>query len=336
MNYNWQLENLPKKAHNTQVFTTFACGGGSSMGYKLSGYDVVAANDIDVNMSKIYKKNLHPKNYFLCDIRDLTKQEGIEKFIGIDVLDGSPPCSVFSMAGSREKGWGKEKMFKEGQKLQTLDDLFFRFLDLAKFLKPKFIISENVKGMVLGDAKKYAKNVMLGLNEMGYTAQIFLLNSAFMGVPQRRERVFIVAHRKEYDLPKLKLEFNEKPILFGEYRSEKGKNPSPHFSSVLRYTTEKDKCVADVVKRINGKNSGFNAMIVKDDHVYPTITATGDNFRYFDKKACSDSDYILSSTFPTDYDFLGQKVKYVVGMSVPPLMMAKVSEQIYLQWISKI
>jgi DNA (cytosine-5)-methyltransferase 1 len=50
----------------------------------------------------------------------------------LDILDGSPPCSSFSMAGNREKDWGKEKKFREGQAEQVLDNLFFDFIDLQK------------------------------------------------------------------------------------------------------------------------------------------------------------------------------------------------------------
>ena len=77
--------------------TTFACGGGSTMGYKLAGYDVVAANDIDPQMAKVYKANHNPKQFFLCGIKELLERNDLPQ---VDVLDGSPPCSVFSMGVS--------------------------------------------------------------------------------------------------------------------------------------------------------------------------------------------------------------------------------------------
>jgi DNA (cytosine-5)-methyltransferase 1 len=51
-----------------------------------------------------------------------------KELFDIDILDGSPPCSSFSMSGSREKAWGKNKKFREGQANQVLDDLFFHFI----------------------------------------------------------------------------------------------------------------------------------------------------------------------------------------------------------------
>ena len=88
------------------------------MGYKLAGFDVVGNCEIDPDMMKLYKANNHPKYSFLMDIRDFAKlpeSEVPEELKDLDILDGSPPCSVFSMAGSREDGWNVEKTFREGQ-----------------------------------------------------------------------------------------------------------------------------------------------------------------------------------------------------------------------------
>lgn len=65
------------KYHGTTVMTTFACGGGSTMGYKLAGYDVLAANDIDPQMAKVYKTNHNPKQFFLCGIKELLDRDDL-------------------------------------------------------------------------------------------------------------------------------------------------------------------------------------------------------------------------------------------------------------------
>ena len=78
----------------------------------------------------MYVTNHHPKYNFNMDLREFNKLDNIpEELIGIDILDGSPPCTTFSTAGLREESWGKKKKFREGQAEQTLDDLFFVFLD---------------------------------------------------------------------------------------------------------------------------------------------------------------------------------------------------------------
>ena len=330
-NINWKLTDLQQNK-NLNVFTTFACGGGSTMGYKLNGLKVKWVNDIDPQMEKIYKSNHNPENYYLCDIREL-KSKIDPSIIGkVDILDGSPPCSSFSMAGNREKDWGKEKVFREGQAKQILDDLFFKFLDFAEYLQPKVIIAENVKGMLIGNGKKYTQNVLKRFDEIGYNVQLFLLNSAIMGVPQKRERVFFIASRKDLMLPKLKLEFNEQPIRFGNIRSKTGQPVTDHVKTLMKYYRKGDKSMANIVKRINGKLSGFTSMIIDDNKVSNTVISTGNDYRAFDKLECSEEDYIRRQTFPLDYNFQKAGVKYVCGMSVPPIMMAQIINQILKQW----
>ena len=96
------------------------------------------------------------------------------------------------MSGSREKAWGKKKKFREGQSEQILDDLFFHYIDLAFKLRPKVVVAENVKGMLMGNAKGYVKQIIGLLGTAGYDVQLFLLNGASMGLPQKRERVFFI------------------------------------------------------------------------------------------------------------------------------------------------
>lgn len=142
--WKWSFKDYPEK-NGLKVFSCFACGGGSTMGYKLAGCDVIGDLEIDPRMNKVYVENHHPKYNYLEDIRDFNKREDLpEELYNLDILDGSPPCSTFSMAGQREDAWGKKKKFREGQKEQTLDDLlkvaqtihnhgFYRGNDKTKF-----------------------------------------------------------------------------------------------------------------------------------------------------------------------------------------------------------
>lgn len=218
---DWKLAEV-KQDKGVKVFSCFCCGGGSSMGYKRAGFEVLGGVEIDPQMAKLYEKNQKPKYLYVEDLRDFNDREDLpDEIHGIDILDGSPPCSTFSMAGHREKSWGKKKKFREGQKEQTLDDLFFVFLDTVERLKPKVVVAENVKGIIAGNAKGYCREVISRFKGLGYDVQVFLLNAAEMNVPQRRERVFFVANRCGF--PALRLDFNERPIPFGEIRSEEGR-----------------------------------------------------------------------------------------------------------------
>lgn len=133
MNYIWNLSDLKNMSKNGKtVFSCFSCGGGSSMGYKLAGFDVIGNCEIDEKIDKMYVKNFHPKFNFRMPIQELLKQELPEELFNLDILDGSPPCSTFSRAGNREKDWGKKKKFREGQAEQVLSELFFDFINVAK------------------------------------------------------------------------------------------------------------------------------------------------------------------------------------------------------------
>ena len=339
--WKWRLEDLSTRPKNGyKVFSCFSCGGGSSMGYKLAGYSVIGNCEIDPDMMKIYRENNHPEHSFLMDIRDFAKlpdEEIPEELKQLDVLDGSPPCSVFSMAGSREDGWNVEKTFREGQAKQRLDDLFLFFIDVAKRLQPKVVIAENVKGLINGNAKGWVNQIVKAFDEAGYVVQIFLFNSALMGVPQKRERVFFIAHRKDLSYPKLRMEFRSKPIPFSVVREPYGKTlPEDNMSAkLLKYRIPSDRCLADISVRVRKKNSGFTSPINHDDEPVQTITAGGYCFRMCDGLLMTDKDIIGCQTFPQDYNFLDQDVQYVCGMSVPPVMMAKISEQVYLQWLKE-
>jgi DNA (cytosine-5)-methyltransferase 1 len=194
--YRWSLEDAVFTKDKGKVFSCFACGGGSTMGYKIAGYDVIGCNEIDPRMMKCYETNHHPQYSYLEDIRDLVKRNNLpEELYNLDILDGSPPCSTFSMSGLREDAWGKEKKFKEGQKTQVLDTLFFDFIALAKRLKPKVVIAENVKGLLLGNAIDYVRRIYKGFEEAGYYCQHFLLDASKMGVPQKKRTCILYMYQ---------------------------------------------------------------------------------------------------------------------------------------------
>lgn len=334
-NWKWYLSEL-KQDKDVTVFSCFSCGGGSTMGYKRAGFKVLGNVEIDPKINSMYVKNNHPKYNFCMDLRDFNKKEDLpDELYHLDILDGSPPCTVFSTAGQREKTWGKLKVFREGQKKQTLDDLFFVFLDTVEKLKPKIVVAENVTGIIKGNAKGYVNQIIKRFREIGYDVQLFKLNAATMDVPQARERIFFVANNQGY--PKLKLNFHGKPIKFGEVRTEHGKpvGVTTQTAYLLSKRIKTDLRIEDIKKRVQGKGGRFNAMIWHDDRIANCITSGGEFYRYCDATAASDKDYANVGSFPQDYDFNGNSPHYVVGMSVPPNMMANIAMEIYKQWILK-
>jgi DNA (cytosine-5)-methyltransferase 1 len=331
--YKWYLKDGYPESNGLNVFGTFICGGGSTMGYKLAGFNHLGGVEIDPKIADVYKTNHKPKHLFNEDIREFNKRTDLPKELyNLDILDGSPPCSTFSMAGSREKGWGKEKVFREGQAMQTLDELVFVYCDTIIKLQPKVFLLENVKGIIQGNAKSYSKKIVQKMTAAGYTVQVFCLNAASMGVPQKRERVFFIGYRNGLDYPRLRMEFKERAITFGELRSEKGIDHGNGRQELIKNRVKSDKNCNDVNQRLYGKLSGFNADLAHDDEVKNTITSGEIDWRFYDGLGCTDEDYIQCGTYPLDYNFKTVKPKYLIGMSVPPVMTAQIATQIKEQW----
>jgi DNA (cytosine-5)-methyltransferase 1 len=337
--YRWHLKdgypskNIQKNEYN--VFGTFICGGGSTMGYKLAGFNHLGGVEIDPPIADVYKTNHSPKYLYNEDIREFNKRTDLPKELyKLDILDGSPPCSTFSMGGSREKAWGKEKQFREGQAMQTLDDLVFVYCDTIIKLQPKVFILENVKGIIQGNAKVYSKNIVKKMTDAGYTVQVFCLNAASMGVPQKRERVFFIGHKKEFALPKLRLEFNEEAITFGNVfdKSERKKD----LTDVQRLLWDKQKPTDKTLADVRGEDNGFTDNLIGINDICPTITSGGkylckNSPRWFNK-----GEYCQCGTYPLDYNFKSIEPKYLIGMSVPPVAIAQIANQIKIQWLDKI
>lgn len=349
--YEWTLKDTIFTKDKGKVFSCFACGGGSTMGYKLAGFDVIGCNEIDPKMMACYIENHKPKYSFLEPIQTFKLRKDLPKELyELDILDGSPPCSSFSMVGNREKDWGKEKIFAEGQSLQVLDTLFFDFIELGKQLQPKVIIAENVEGLLQGAAKKYVIEINKHFEHAGYDIQHILLKAHKMGVPQKRRRVFFIAIRKDLvinflgqkDLfntsPHINLNFKEPHILFKEIQNELGKDISDFYLELWNKKVLTDKDFSDINNRVRNKpNTGFSQALIQKNEVCRTLTSQNDCIVKYDyPKFLSDDEKIKIGSFPLDYNFLSIAPSYLIGMSVPPVMTAQIATRIYNQWLSKL
>ena len=322
--WKWTIKDGYPKQNGLKVFSCFACGGGSTMGYKLTGCEVIGCNEIDPRMNKVYVKNHHPKYNYLMDIREFNNRDDLpEELYNLDILDGSPPCTTFSIAGKREKTWGIKKKFREGQKEQTLDDLIFVFIDTVAKLKPKVAIMENVEGLMIGKAWKYVQEIYKKFHDIGYQVKHWLLKGENMGIPQKRHRVFFIATRMDFDLNNINMSFNYEPVIFGKVKAGIGGKVSDSVKKLLENATERDNKLSDINERLFNKKSRFNEMIVWDSQIAPTIHTHG-FYRANDITKFSMEDYRNCSTFPQDYDFDKEVASYICGMSVPPIMIKRI------------
>jgi DNA (cytosine-5)-methyltransferase 1 len=205
---------------------TFAGCGGLSLGLKNVGFNPVLINEIEPKFLESYyfNHNIRLDNYYCGDIKDIANSEEIKKkFKNIDLIVGGPPCQGFSMANRQ----------------RILDDprnkLYKYYLDLLRNLKPKFFIMENVKGMM-----KKSDEILENFHSIlgtEYSIEMAMLNAKDFGIPQNRERVFVIGSRianitaKEIIKDILSQKENIKPVklkdaLYGlpELKPKKQKN----------------------------------------------------------------------------------------------------------------
>ena len=203
MRYNrYTLDDL-KKSSDRKLFSYisfFAGGGGSSAGYKLAGGDCRFVNEFQQVAVNTYLANWPGTPHICGDIKNITGKKIMEMTgleVGeLDILDGSPPCPPFSMSGTKQKGWNKEKV-AYGMKQQNIEDLTWEMIRITSEMKPKVVICENVKGLTMDYAKQHLDRMCADFEKEGYTTTYKVLNGIHFGVPQKRQRVFIVSVRND-------------------------------------------------------------------------------------------------------------------------------------------
>jgi len=203
LRYNrYTLDDL-KKSSDRKLFSYisfFAGGGGSSAGYKLAGGDCRFVNEFQQVAVNTYLANWPSTPHICGDIKNITGKKIMEmtglKVGELDILDGSPPCPPFSMSGTKQKGWNKEKV-AYGMKQQNIEDLTWEMIRITSEMKPKVVICENVKGLTMDYAKQHLDRMCADFEKEGYTTTYKVLNGIHFGVPQKRQRVFIVSVRND-------------------------------------------------------------------------------------------------------------------------------------------
>ena len=187
------------------VISTFAGGGGSSTGYRLAGGDILLINEFVEAAIETYSANFPDTKVLVDDIKNYSSQDfldmaGIKKG-ELDILDGSPPCSAFSLSAPathrQEKGWDKQKKYSDDKMQVAIEDLFYEFIRIAEGIQPKVIVAENVKGITIGRAIEKLNVFINEFEKIGYNVTYKVLNAADYGVPQGRERTIFICVRND-------------------------------------------------------------------------------------------------------------------------------------------
>lgn len=158
--------------------------GGFRLGLERSGHTPVGYVEIDKFARQSYKAMYNTDGEWTAeDINKVTDEEW-RKFNGtVELIAGGFPCQSFSIAGKRE-----------GFLNQTKGTLFFEVARAVKQIKPRFVFLENVKGLLNHDKGNTFRTILNTFDELGYDVEWRVLNSKDFGVPQNRERVYIIGH----------------------------------------------------------------------------------------------------------------------------------------------
>ena len=374
----YKLEDVVNASNQNKfnVISTFAGGGGSSTGYRLAGGKILCINEFVEEAQNTYRENYPDTPILPGDIKQLSGKDflDIAKLdVGeLDILDGSPPCSAFSVAGklshSRDgkhsDGWGQTKNYSDGKMVENIEDLFFEFLRIADDIKPKVIIGENVKGLTIGEAKQYFNKIQNTFEDIGYDVVAKVLDSRYFGISQTRTRVFFIGVRNDIT-EKAGLNFmtignvfpQELPdvvplkdaLIDLEYDEEEVKYLTDKFSKTAYWRDTGSKMEIDPPKVLTGmdyhpKGHHFNLKRVSQYQPAPTLTAMGSNdttagaFHWAEPRKLTIGELKRIQSLPDDFKLTGKwnQKSERIGRMVPPLMMKAIADSVYNKVLKEI
>lgn len=345
------------------IIDLFAGVGGLSYGFsKLPKFNIVAANEIEKDISIAYKLN-HPDVCMLnCDIGSLTEKVLDEALAGqsVDIVVGGPPCQSYSTLGKRQ--------------MDDRANLFKQYKRILGILQPKAFVFENVVGVLSMNKGKLFEQIRAEFEELGYTLKHRVLDAASFGVPQHRERVILVGFKGEnpfeYPTPThgdglkpfvtLKDAIGDLPILeSGETKNEYAGGDDNDFLRFVRENASTEvsehsapkngKHLVEIMRALgDGQSkddlpvtlrpkSGYGNTYAKLWWNKPSTTITR-NFACpsssrcihpRDSRAMSVREGARLQSFPDSYIFYGSNgmKRLEIGNAVPPLLSVAIAKQ---------
>lgn len=255
-----ELNDVPFPGPTNPKFTfidLFAGIGGFRMALQNLGGQCVFSSEWDAQAQKTYFAN-----YGEVPFGDITSEQ-TKKYIpdGFDILCAGFPCQAFSLAGKR---LGFE---------ETRGTLFFDVAEILRRKQPKAFFLENVKGLAIHDKGKTLKTILNTLDEVGYVVpDPQIVNAMYFGVPQHRERIYIVGFRKDLGIKKEDFQYPEEKEVTKKFIDIREKDPVP--SKYYLSTTYVNTLIAHK-ERHASKGNGFGYEIIPDDGIANAIVVGG-------------------------------------------------------------
>jgi DNA (cytosine-5)-methyltransferase 1 len=301
-NYLSRLNNIlqPQPSGSVQVLDLFAGCGGLSLGFEAQGFDVTGF-EMEVKAVETYNHNLKGG----CFAEKLTTQTVFDKHY--DVVVGGPPCQPFSVGG-HQKGLDDER------------NGFPVFLEAIEQIRPKVWMFENVRGMLYSN-KWYFDEITMQLRDMGYIVEHRLLNAVKYGVPQNRERLFVVGHRGHFLFPRPDSQVYTVGDAIGDLIEQTKDESKILTASMDRYVANYERASSCVNPRDLYPNKPARTLTCRN-----IAAPTGDmqRVRLQDgrRRRISVREAARLQSFPDWFQFSGTESNqyYQIGNAVPPML----------------
>jgi DNA (cytosine-5)-methyltransferase 1 len=321
-----------------RVASFFSGGGGFDIGFHKAGFNIIYANDIESLFCKTLEANkgMYFSHELQVSDKDIRLIEATELPTGIDLVIGGPPCQTFSASG-RRAGGAAGRLDKRG-------NLFEAYCRLIGEIQPKAFLFENVRGILGTNRGKDWDEIVKAFSGIGYKISHRILDACDYGVPQQRERLFLVGHKLEHeflfpepshgpDSPTGRPHITPKEAFEGLSNSEdldslilrNGKYAPllslvPPGGNYLFFTSKRG-----YPEPIFAYRSRFSDFLYKADpnHTIKTLIASPGKYTgpfHWENRCFSIGEYKRLQGFPDDYAFCGTRSEVIkqIGNSVSP------------------
>jgi DNA (cytosine-5)-methyltransferase 1 len=307
------------------VISTFSGCGGSSLGYKMAGGNVLLSIENNANAAATYRENfpdtiLIEKSIYDVSVDEVLTKTNIKPY-ELGILDGSPPCQGFSVSGKRDLNDNRNQLYKE-------------YIRLLKGLQPKCFVMENVAGMVQGNMKFVFVEILKELKEAGYNVSVKLLNTKNYEVPQSRPRLIFIGVRSDLDIEPS----HPGPLknIITVARAFKGCSDGERLTPTNTMTILAPKMrQGEKASKHHPKGSFFSSHRLCWDKPAPTILKTIESSVAIVLHPEKDESISIEElkrlfTFPDDFKLIGSfKEKWArLGNCVPPMFMKHIASHI--------
>jgi DNA (cytosine-5)-methyltransferase 1 len=297
----------------------------------MAGYDERLAVEWDKHAAQVFKENFGSPIYH-GDIASLSGEECMQRaglaVEELDVLDGSPPCQGFSASGRRKLNDARNNLFRE-------------YVRLLAALHPKALVMENVAGLVRGKMRLIFRDIVDALNGAGYVTRAAILDAAYFGVPQHRQRLIIIGIRKDVgaqpDHPKATTTpLTVRYAVDGATVEPDTPTLNDKYGKLWAYI-KRPPMSRRSTNAASLLGSGFNnCVVVNPDRAAPTIMKQqggkgfGTMVHWSERRPLSTSEAKRICSFPDEFKLPGKyRERWArMGNSVPPLLMRAIAKRV--------